>query len=92
MKFNSKLAVVLISVSIAFASPVFAAQAVQHPCKKIEVACQSAGYLKRHHKDGKGFWKDCMQPILAGQTVTGVTVDAADIQSCQERRAKSKKK
>ena len=59
------------------------------PCKQIIQACEQAGFEKGEHKtDGKGLYKDCMTPVLAGQTVTGVTVDPAVVSSCQEARAK----
>ena len=66
-------------------------EAVNHPCRKIESACTAAGFIKRHHKEGKGLWKDCMEPLMNGKTVTGVTVDPSDIQACQAKRAARKK-
>ena len=60
-------------------------------CKQIMQACEQAGYEKgMHKKDGKGLYKDCMDPILAGQSVNGVTVDPSVVSDCQAKRAKRK--
>ena len=63
-----------------------------HPCEKIKSACEAAGFTKGDHKDGKGLHKDCMKPIMSGQTVAGVTVDAGDLQACQAKKATWKQK
>ncbi len=52
-------------------------------CKKLVDACKAAGFVKGAHKTGKGLFKDCMEPLLAGKTVEGVTVDAADVTACK---------
>jgi hypothetical protein len=58
-----------------------------NPCKKIESACESAGY-SRHGKE-KDLNKNCMDPILSGHVVQGVQVEMADVQACEShRRAK----
>jgi hypothetical protein len=63
------------------------------PCKQIMQACTQAGYEKgMHKKDGKGLYKDCLDPILAGTPVAGVTVDPAVVTSCQQNRAKHQQK
>ena len=63
------------------------------PCKQIIAACEAAGFEKgMHKKDGKGLYKDCMDPILAGTAVSGVTVDPATVSACQEVKAKHKGK
>ena len=62
-----------------------------HPCKKIEAACEAAGFARGAHKNGsKGLFMDCIKPLMAGQPVAGVTVDASDVQACQARKAKHK--
>lgn len=53
------------------------------PCKKMMDACKSADFAKGDHKMKKGLFKDCMQPLLAGQTVAGVTVDAQVVAACK---------
>ena len=42
-----------------------------HPCKEIAKACEAAGFKKGDHKDKKGLWKDCVDPILEGTAVPG---------------------
>ena len=59
-----------------------------HPCMKIEQACNAAGFVKGRAKEGKGLIVNCMKPLLAGKSVPGVTVDAATIQHCQDIRDK----
>jgi hypothetical protein len=61
---------------------------VKHPCKTLKSACEAAGYYKGGHKqDNKGLWKDCMQPLLDGKTVAGVSADAAVVAACKEKKA-----
>jgi hypothetical protein len=48
-------------------------------CHKIEKACKKAGH-KKH--------ADCLDKILAGQPVDGVTADQADIEACKAKKAK----
>jgi hypothetical protein len=58
------------------------------PCKKIIQACEQAGFQKGlHKKTGKGLYLDCMNPIMAGKTVSGVTVDSSLISGCRAARA-----
>ncbi len=62
------------------------------PCREIVEACKNAGFVKGKAKEGKGLFKNCVEPILAGQSVQGVSVDAGLVQACQERRAKRKER
>ncbi len=56
-------------------------------CKKLADACKAAGYQAGQHKaTGKGLHVDCMKKLLAGQTVEGVTVDAADVAACKVQK------
>ena len=50
-----------------------------HPCKNIAMACKTAGKGTNKHE----LWENCVKPIIAGQTVTGVTVNPSDVKSCQ---------
>jgi hypothetical protein len=59
----------------------------EHPCKAIEQACSSAGFVKGEAAQGKGLFKDCMQPILQGQAVNGVSVNPTEVSACKERMA-----
>ena len=63
-----------------------------HPCMRIKKACEGAGFVKGGHKKDakKGLYKDCMEPIMAGQTVAGVKIEAADIDKCKEKKAHHK--
>ena len=60
------------------------------PCKKIKEACESAGFVKGDHKDGKGLWKDCISKIKAGATIPGVNVTPEDVNACKAKVAKKK--
>jgi hypothetical protein len=59
-----------------------------HPCKNIVSACEAAGFKKGGHKEKKGLWKDCVEPIKSGQSVEGVTVSAEDLEGCKAKREK----
>ena len=63
-----------------------------HPCKEIKAKCEAAGFKVGDHKDKKGLYKDCMQPIMSGQTVAGVSVTAEEINSCKTKHAEQKAK
>jgi hypothetical protein len=56
------------------------------PCKNIKSACEAAGYSK-NGTAGKHMWKDCLKPVLLGQSIAGVTVDAGDVQACRQKVA-----
>jgi hypothetical protein len=89
--------VVALTGSLSFADSTTPASAPagkkMGPCKQIIAACESAGFEKgMHKKDGKGLYKDCLDPILAGTAVSGVTVDPATVTACQEAKAKHKAK
>jgi hypothetical protein len=58
-----------------------------HPCQQVKSACESAGFVKGDHKDKKGLYKDCMQPLMAGQSVAGVSVGADVISACKAKKA-----
>lgn len=61
-----------------------------HPggaCKKIVEACKTAGFTRGGHKEGKGLWKDCVQNIVSGKAVAGVTVEASDVEACKAKKA-----
>jgi hypothetical protein len=59
----------------------------QHPCHAIEAACQGAGFVKGGAVQGKGLWKDCIEPILDGKAVSGVNVGADEVQACKAKKA-----
>ena len=37
-----------------------------HPCAAIKQACITAGFVQNEAKQGKGLWKDCVDPIIQG--------------------------
>ncbi len=75
---------VLVSVSAWAVEPTGDAS---HPCKALEDACKSAGFVKGGAKTGKGLWKNCMEPLMSGQAVTGVSADSATVQACKAKKA-----
>lgn len=64
------------------------------PCKQIAEACKSAGFIKGDWKNGDGLWRDCVNPIVQGQTtVPGATkplptVDAGVVAACKAKHPK----
>ena len=63
---------------LALALTSFGAQA-KGGCHKIEKACKAAHKAKH---------KDCLDKILAGETVEGVTAEMADIEACKAKKHK----
>jgi hypothetical protein len=39
------------------------------PCEQIKNACLSAGFIPKDYKQGKGLWRDCVDPIMQAKTV-----------------------
>ena len=64
------------------------------PCKQIAQICQNAGFIKGDWKKGDGLWKDCVDPIMQGQTnVPGATkalptVDPNLVTACKAKHPK----
>jgi hypothetical protein len=64
------------------------------PCKQIAMACENAGFIKGDWKKGDGLWRDCVDPIVQGQTnVLGATkslptVDSKLISECKAKHPK----
>jgi hypothetical protein len=79
----------LVVFSLLLSGFIFANE--NHPCQKIKAACEAAGFKKGDHKNAKGLWKDCFQPIMNGQTVAGVTVASGDIEACKQKKEERKK-
>ncbi len=61
------------------------------PCQLVKAACESAGFVKGGHKDGKGLWKDCLGPLMDGKSVNGVSLGADQVNACKARRKEHKK-
>ena len=88
---------VKMTVSAALSLCALAASAQQDvkegPCKQISEACTKAGFVKGDAKDGKGLWKDCIDPIMQGTTAKKSTlplptVDAATVTQCKQKHPK----
>ncbi len=86
----------LLILSIFFVSTLALAQGAPTgkapgPCKQIAEACEHAGFVKGDWKKGDGLWRDCVNPIVQGQTsVPGSTkalpqVDASLISACKAK-------
>ena len=64
------------------------------PCQQIAQACKTAGFIKGDWKKGDGLWRDCVDPIMQGQTsVPGATkplptVDANLVAECKAKHPK----
>lgn len=86
MKKNSQFAIVIAALVSSFAWANEQKSADQHPCKVIIEACKGAGFIKGGHKESKGLFKDCMGPILQGQSIPGVNVDSSVVQACQKKK------
>lgn len=81
----SVLSVLVLSSSLAS----FGAHADDKgPCREIRTACESGGYTKGGHKEGKGLFKDCMKKIMNGETVEGVSVAPEQVAACKEKKEK----
>lgn len=50
-------------------------------CMNVAKACKAAGF-ERGSKEKK-FWMGCMKPVLLGQSVKGVKVDADQVKACR---------
>lgn len=52
-------------------------------CRAVAKACKAAGFSKGGDKK---FWMECMHPMLLGQTVKGVTIDATQVKACRDKK------
>ncbi|MBC7385973.1 MAG: hypothetical protein H7301_07415 [Cryobacterium sp.] len=95
MKNQSLVALTLALIGTALvAANVHAAE--NGPCREIRTACESAGFTKGGHKpkknEFKGLYKDCVQKIMTGETVAGVTVSPEVVNGCKEKKSKREAK
>lgn len=64
------------------------------PCKQIADQCKAAGFIPGDWKKGDGLWRDCVDPIMQGQTsVPGATkplptVDPNLVTQCKQKHPK----
>lgn len=82
-----KIYILSVIFSLFLSQSIFADMDDSKACMKVAHACKAAGF----GKDMK-FWKKCMKPLLYGETVKGVTIDASDVATCRtDKIAKMKK-
>jgi|GEM_PF-2622511 len=57
-------------------------------CAAVRTACEGAGFKEGAHKQGKGLWKDCVDPVVSGTAVEGVTVTQTteELAACKTQR------
>ena len=86
---------VLVLVALLLAQPVLASDDQEmsnsKPCAAIAKACAHAGF-SRKETPNKKFWADCMKPVILGQSVKGVTVDADTVKACRANKVDEMKK
>lgn len=63
-------------------------------CQSIADACAAAGFTPGNWQTGDGYWRNCVNPILQGQTGTVAgnskplpTVDSSLVTSCKDATA-----
>ncbi len=54
-------------------------------CSIIVDACKNAGF-NSDDDSNKSFWFGCMKPVLLGQSVKDVNVDAKDVKECRKAK------
>ena len=86
--------VLCLSAGLALAQGKKGERGTPGPCKAVEQACKNAGFIQGDWKKGDGLWRDCVDPIMQGQTnVPGATkplpsVDAKAVADCKAARPK----
>jgi hypothetical protein len=67
-------------------------QKIERSCARIQAACRKAGFKKTVSANAakKGLLKDCMAPLLRGESVNGVSIDDVTLNACQAMNAKWK--
>ncbi len=60
------------------------------PCGIIAKACIAGGYTRGDGPNDK-FFRQCMKPILMGQSVQGVTVDPDVVKACRANKIEEMK-
>jgi hypothetical protein len=71
--------------------PALALAADQPDCERIQRLCGQAGYT-RDLPEGKDLMTKCFKPILQGQQVEGVKIDADTVKNCAaEQKQKTKR-
>jgi hypothetical protein len=86
-----KYSLVVLAATTILAQPVFAddeMNGLDHnkSCAGIVKSCLTAGY--RRGTPGKQFWKNCMNPLLLGKSVTGISISPEDVKTCRAAKIK----
>ena len=75
--------ILMIIFSIMLSAHVFADDmSNSKSCGTIAKACKKAGYTKGYNSD-KQFWKHCMKPVIMGERINGIHVDAETVKDCR---------
>jgi hypothetical protein len=61
----------------------FAQSRNNQPCKQVKAACEAAGFKTGDAK--KNLWKSCIDPIVNGKSIPGVSVDTLTIAACRKQ-------
>ena len=91
---NSVVSRFVTALIVAFSTLSLADNFAPGPCKKIAAACKTAGFIDGDWKKGDGLWRDCVDPIIQGQTsVPGATkplptVDGQIVALCKAKHPK----
>ena len=81
-----KIRIALVLAAVIASQSVFADMAPEgKECGAIAKACLKAGY-SRSETQHKKFWTDCMKPVILGQSVKGVKVDADTVTTCRTKK------
>lgn len=60
--------------------------AAAHPCSEIAKKCRKEGYsIGGANSSGQGLVKDCLEKVLAGQTLPGISVNFKTVGECKVR-------
>lgn len=54
------------------------------PCEQIRQSCLEGGYVKDGAEDKNDLVANCVNPLMHGENVPGVTIDHATIQECRD--------
>lgn len=83
------MAITLFSTQSLFA---FGPMKDSKSCGTVAKACLDAGFQRADKSPNMKFWFDCMKPLLLGQKVNGVTIDAATVNTCRSEKIDEMKK
>ena len=59
------------------------------PCNKVLEACKA---FVKSSKEKKSVYRDCMQPLLKDEKISGIKLDDAVLKSCKLKKAEIKQK